>query len=82
MIAGALDDGVSAGVAHRKALASDAAEIGFPGDCTVEHRVAGDDVQTRFATELRRRLDDDAAPGQAFAAVVVGIADQVQRDAA
>ena len=43
MVADALDDGDGAGIAHREALARDAAEIAFALDRAVEHGVADDD---------------------------------------
>ena len=44
MVAGAFDDRDGAGVAHREALAGDAAEIALAGDRAVQHGVADDDV--------------------------------------
>ena len=49
MVAGALDDGDRARVAHREALAGDALEIGFAADRAVQHGVADDDVLQRIA---------------------------------
>ena len=43
MVARALDDRDRAGVAHREALARDAAEVALARDGAVEHRVADDD---------------------------------------
>jgi len=44
MISGAFDDRDRAGVAHGKALARHALEVGFAADGAVEHGVADDDV--------------------------------------
>ena len=57
VVARALDDGDGAGVAHREALAGDAAEIALAGDRAVEHRVADDD------RALRRRRSRRPAGG-------------------
>ena len=81
VVADALDHRVRAGVAHREALARDAAEVRLARDRAVEHDVAGDDVLGRLAAELGRGLHRDAPARQAFAAVVVGVADQVERHA-
>ncbi len=43
MVAGPLDHGDGARVAHGEALAGDAAEITFAGDRAVEHGIADDD---------------------------------------
>ena len=43
VVAGALDHGDGAGIAHREALAGDAAEIALAFDRAVEHGVADDD---------------------------------------
>ena len=82
MIAGALDDGDGAGIAHREALAGDAAEIAFAGDRAVEHGVADDDRFLRHdRRDFARRTDDDAAARQALADIVVGLAFELERDA-
>ena len=82
MVAGAFDHRDRAGVAHREALAGDALEIGLAGDRAVEHGVADDDVLGRLARCFRRLAHDDAAARQALADIVVGVAGQLQRDAA
>src|SRR2546423_8404408 len=68
-------------MANREALAGDAAEVGFARDRTIEDDVAGDDVLGGLAAKLGRGLHRDAAAGKAFAAGVVGVADQIERDA-
>ena len=82
MVAAAFDHRDGAGVAHREALAGDALEIRLAGDRAVEHGVADDDVLGRIARRLRRLAHDHAAAGQALADIVVGVADQFERDAA
>ena len=47
VVAGAFDHRDGAGIAHREALARDAAEIGLAGDRAVQHRVADDDGALR-----------------------------------
>src|SRR5262245_42718278 len=42
MIADALDDSNCSGIAHRKALAGNAAEITFAADSAVKHRITDD----------------------------------------
>ena len=81
MVAGALDDGDRAGVAHREALAGHAVEEGLALDRAVEARYCrrGCSPPARAALGL---ADDDAAARQALADIVVGVADQVERDAA
>ena len=78
MIAGALDHGGGAGIAHREALAGDAAEIAFAGDRAVQHGVADDDRFLRHDAGVGRRPDDDAAARQALADIVVGFAFELE----
>src|SRR5262245_63749038 len=52
MVAGALDHGDGAGIAHGEALAGDAAEVAFAFDRAVQHRVADDDRLDRKSTRL------------------------------
>src|ERR1700719_3458502 len=82
MIAGAFDYGDRAGVAHREALAGDTAEIAFTLDRAVHHGVADDDGFFRHDAGIARRLDDDAAAGQALADIVVAFAFEVEGDPA
>src|SRR5262249_22062922 len=74
MVAGALDDRDGAGIAHREALAGDAAEVAFALDCAVEHRVADDDRLFRHEAAVGGGTDDDAAAREALADIVVGVA--------
>ena len=82
MIAGALDDGDRAGIAHGKALAGDAAEIALAGDGAVQHRVADDDRLFRDDGGFLGRPHHDTAAGQALADIVVGVAMKLEGDAA
>ena len=54
VVAGALDHRDGAGVAHREALAGDAAEIAFARDRAVEHGVADDDQFLRHDARVGR----------------------------
>ncbi len=81
VVAGAFDDGGRARQAHREALAGDAAQERLAAGGAVEHGVADDDVLGRLAAEVDARPDRQTAARQALAGVVVGIADQVDRDA-
>ena len=71
-----------AGIAHREALAGDAAEIAFAGDRAVEHGVADDDRFLRHDAGIDRRPHDDAAARQALADIVVALALEFEGDAA
>ena len=82
VIADAFDDGFGAAVADAEPFADDAAEINLPGDRAVADDVAGDDVFLGLERGFLGRIDDDAAAGEALAAVVVGVAFQFERDAA
>ena len=82
MIAGALDHGDGAGIAHREALAGDAAEVALAFDRAVEHGIADDNRLLRHDAGLLRRPDHEAAAGKPLADVVVGIAVEFEGDAA
>src|SRR5207237_2411728 len=69
-------------VAHREALAGDAAEIAFALDRAVHHGIADDDRLFRHDAGIVRRLDDDAAAGKALADIVVAFAFEIEGDAA
>ena len=81
VVADAFHDRLRAGVANREALARDAPEISFATDRAVKHDVTRDDVLGRLAAEFGRGLHRDAPARESLAAVVVGVADVVQRDA-
>ncbi len=68
-------------VAHGKAFAHDAADVGLAGQRAVQHRVAGNDVVGAVAAKIVGRAHHNAAARQAFADVVIGFAHQVQRNA-
>src|SRR4029078_8522637 len=82
VVADALHHRRRARVAHREALAGDAAEEDLAADRSVEHRVADDDVLLRHDRALPRRIDDDPPAREAFADVVVGLPLELQSHAA
>ena len=82
VIAGALDHRDGARIAHREALAGDAAEIAFALDRAVEHGVADDDRFLRHETGVDCRADDDAAAREALADIIVGVAFELEGHAA
>src|SRR5476649_803945 len=82
MVAKTLDHRQRARVPHRKAFAGHAAEERFALDRAVERDVAGDDVFSRLAAELGRRLHRYPAARKSLAAVIVGVADDIQPYAA
>ena len=81
VVADAFDDRGRAGVANREALAGDAVEERFAAGRAVESNVADQDIFFRSKAGSARRIDDDAAAGEAFADVVVGLAFERERDA-
>ena len=82
MVAGAFDHGDGAGIAHGEAFAGHAAEIAFAFGRAVQHGVADDDRFFRHDAAVRRRPDDDAPARQALADIVVGVAVELEGDAA
>ena len=82
MVAGAFDHRDGAGIAHGEAFAGDAAEIAFALDRAVQHGVADDDRLLRHDARVRRRAHHDAAAGKALADIVVGVAVELEGDAA
>ena len=64
---------------HGEAFAGDAAEIALARDRAVHHGVADDDRLFRHDARVLRRLDDDASAGEALADIVVGVADDFER---
>ena len=82
MVAGALDHGDGAGIAHGETLARHAAEIAFARDRAIQHGVADDDRFLRHDAGIRRRPDDDAPAREALADIVVGVAVELEGDAA
>jgi hypothetical protein len=81
MVARALDDRDRAGIAHREALAGDAAEIALALDRAIHHGVADDDRFLRHDPRVARRLDDEDAARQALADIVVAFAFELEGDA-
>src|SRR5262249_49874415 len=76
------DDRDGAGIAHRKALAGDAAEITFALDRAVKDRIADDDRFLGHDSGVRRGPDNDFTARKAFAHVIVGIAFELEGHAA
>jgi len=81
MVARAFDHRGGAGQAHGKPFTGHTAEKRFTAGCAIEHGVTHNDVAGGFATEINARTYHHAATGQTFAGVVVGVANQIQRDA-
>ena len=81
VIAGAFDNCRGARQPHRETLAPHAAEEGLAAGRAVERGVADDDVGRRVAAEVDAGSYHNAPARQPLAGVVVGIADQVLRDA-
>src|SRR5690606_18354448 len=69
------------GVAYGEAFARNAAEVALAADRTVEHRVAHDDRLFRHNAAVLRRVDDEAAAGEALADIVVRLAFEFERHA-
>ena len=82
VIADAFDHGHGAAVADGEPLAGQAVDEHLAGGRAVEQRVADDDVFLGIEGRAGRRADDDPPAGEPLAQVVVGVADQLQRDAA
>ena len=71
-----------AGVAHAEALAGGAQDEGLAGRRAVERDVAADDVLVGVEAGAARRVEDGRAPGEALAEVVVGLALELDGQAA
>jgi len=82
VVADGLHDRMDAAVAHAEPFARHAADVGLAARCAVECDVADDDVVFSRKRSFRLNPDDDLAARQALAHVVVGIAFEVERDAA
>src|SRR6185436_2418082 len=82
MVARAFHHRDGAGIAHGEALARDAAEIALALDRAVHHGVADDDRLLGHDRRVARRIDDDAPAREALADIVVGLALELERDAA
>ena len=74
MVADGLNNRLHAGVTDAEALASHAAEVSLAARRTVEGDVANNHVLLGAKGGAAGRVDDELAAGEAFAAVVVGIA--------
>ena len=82
MVASALNHCGGTRQAHRKALAGHAAKECLPAGGAIHHCVAHDGVAHRLAPKIDAGAHHHAAARQALAGVVVGVANQVERDAA
>ena len=78
VVARALDHGGGAAVADAEPLPHPAGDEELPAGRAVEDGVAGQD---RVAGVVGRRAHDDAAAALALADVVLGLADELERDA-
>src|SRR5699024_11133649 len=76
----AFDNRYGAGIAYRKTFAGNAPEIGLTLDSAVKHGIADDNGVFRRVTGRFRRSDSDASSRQALADIVVGIANEIDRD--
>ena len=75
-------DGDGPGIAHREALAGDASGKQMPAGRSVQAGVAHDDGFIGDEARIARMLQNDLAAGHALADVIIGIALQVQMQAA
>ncbi|MNS90188.1 hypothetical protein D3C72_1242270 [compost metagenome] len=82
MVADTFDNRDRAGVAHRKALTRNTAEIALAGDGAVKNSVADNDRVFRDDTGVFRRAHDDAATRKTLADIVVAVTHQIEGDAA
>src|SRR5205823_12172032 len=82
VVAGAFDHRDGARVAHREALAGDAAEIALALDGAVEHGVSDDDRFLGLEAAIGRRPNDNAAAREALADIVVGVTLELEGHAA
>ena len=81
MIAYALDHRDGTGVAHAEALAGDAAEVAFAGDCAVKHGVADNNGFFGLDRSVLDRAHHQTSPRQSLADIVVAVAFQIEGNA-
>src|SRR5215467_13136086 len=81
MVADPLDYRVRAAVAHRKSLTRNPSEECFAAGRAVQRDVANQDVLLGFEGRSARRPHRHEATRESLAAVVVGIALEIERDA-
>src|SRR5262249_1115884 len=81
VVTGTLNHRHRARVAHGKALAGNAAEVALSRDRPVEHRVADNDALLGHNAGAGMGPHDQFAAGKSLADVVVGLTDEVERDA-
>src|SRR5262249_29739419 len=79
--AAAFDDGVSPRVANSEALAGLARGEESAARCAIENGVADDDVVLALEWARYHRAHDNRRAGEAFAHVVVGVAEELELDA-
>ncbi len=79
MIADALHNGRSAGVAHAEALARHAVDERLAAGSAVQRHVADDDIVLMDKLAGLGRIHDDLPAGEALAEIVVGVTLQFQR---
>src|SRR6185312_2626454 len=82
VIAGALDDRERSGVTHREALPGDAGRVQLTAGGTVQAGVAHDHRVARQVARRARMPQHDAPARHALADVVVGVALQIEMQAA
>ena len=81
MVADALDNRQGTGVADAEALTDHAPDEGLAARGPVEDHIAGDHLLLGPEGRVLGWLDGDATAREPLAEVVVGVADQAQRDA-
>ena len=81
VVAHALDDRGSAGVAHGESFAGHAAEVGFAAGGAVEADVAEEDIFLGDELRFARVIQNQPAAGKTLADVIVAVAFEFQRHA-
>ena len=74
VVSGALHDGDGTRVTHGEALTDLSVDVELAGSSTIQTRVAGDDVVLGVEVAADRGQDGDAATGETFTEVVIGLA--------
>src|SRR5579875_1093577 len=82
MVAHTFDHRERAAVANGKTLAGDTADKGLAAGGAVERHVAHHNILFGLEAGLARRTHRDKPARQSFAAVIIGVALQIKRDAA
>src|ERR1700678_1899281 len=81
VVATAVDNGGSTGVAHGKAFSSDSVEKSLAAGCPVKRNISDQNIFFGGKSRSARRIDDQAPARQPFADVVIGFAFQRERNA-